>query len=316
MFPTGTVTNDTIRTVGLGDNDNGFFFRYNGATPGLEFLILSSTALGSQSIDQPNWNLDKLNGTGPSGKVLNEKQTQILVIDFQALYVGRVRFGFDIDGEIIYAHEFLHANIKTFPYIATANLPIRVGMIAIAPTGSEEMDFICCSVASEGGLDDSQKFGYTFSQEGSYLTLGTASTHIISLRPKTAFNGFTNRSKIVLQDIEIVNVGNRAVFWSLGIGAVLNTPSYIDHNATYSGVEFDITGTFTSGPTIIINSGYVPATVGTGGGVLATDLTNKYPITLDALGNNRDLGTLTLSANAVGAGTTDIYYSIKWKEIR
>lgn len=316
MFPISAPNNDTIRTVGLGDNDNGFFFRYNGTLPGLEFVILSSTTLGSQSAVQANWNLDKLDGTGPSGIALNEKETQILVIDFQALYVGRVRFGFDIDGEIIYAHEFTHANTKTFPYIATANLPIRVGMFALNSTGSEQMEFICCSVASEGGLEDAQRFGYTFSQEGGYLTLPNTSTHLMSIRPTTTFNSYTNRIKIVLQSIEIVNIGNRALFWSLGIGATLSGASYSNYNTTYSGVEIDTTGAFTSSPAITINSGYLPATIGSGGTAFSSELITKYPITLDALGNPRDFGTLTLSANTVGTGTTDVYYVIKWKEIR
>ena len=39
--------------------------------------------------------------------------------------VGRVRIGFDIDGIVYYAHEFLHANVLTIPYTQTLNLPIR-----------------------------------------------------------------------------------------------------------------------------------------------------------------------------------------------
>lgn len=317
MTLTGSLTPDVNRYVGLGDDNNGFFLKYDGASGKFEFIIRSTTSIGPQIVPEGSWNLDKMNGTGPSGVAMDWKSTQILVIDFQALYVGRVRMGFDVDGQIIYAHEFLNANTFTYPYVATANLPIRVGLEAVNNTGLEEMSFVCCSVASEGGSEDAQRFGYNFTLDGNVLSLASGPTlnYITSLRPTATFAGYVNRVKFVLDSIDIINTGNRSAYFQLGIGATIITPSYTSVNSNYSAMEYDVFGTSTVDPTLVFNSGYVAS----GGGVrtvsVSETIQSKYPITLDAAGAPRDLGTIFLYGYGIG-GTTDLYYTLKWKEIR
>jgi hypothetical protein len=148
---------NVLKFAGLSDGNNGFEFRLNGST--LQLAILSDTDHGDEVVGQADWNLDKLNGNGPSGITLDITKTQILVIDFQALYVGRARLGFDIGGMVVYAHEFNHANLDAFPYIQYATLPVRCGMTC-TDTASTTMRFICCSVISEGGQEDTA--GKTF----------------------------------------------------------------------------------------------------------------------------------------------------------
>lgn len=318
FFPSDPIANDTIKKVGLGDSLDGFFFQYNGLTGRPEFVILSSTTTGNQTVAQNSWNLDKLNGTGPSGITLDLTKTQILVLDFQALYVGRVRFGFDINGEIIYAHEFLHANSTIFPYIATANLPIHASMTAVSlGLVSTDMYFICCSVASEGGIDDSQRFGYNFAYGSSATITSTLATwdYCMQLRPRTNFNGITNRSKFILTELELLNIGNRSIKWQLTIGDIAGG-GWADVNSNYSAMEYAVGGTYVPGTTIVIDEGYAPATGGNKSNNIAAELSNKYPITLDAVGNPRDFGTLTLSAYLLSAGSADLYFTMKWKEIR
>lgn len=316
MFPAGSINNDTLRSVGLSDGTNGFEFQYDGGFAGMAFTIYSSTTAGTQIIQQANWNIDKLDGSGPSQATLDLTKTQILVIDFQALYVGRVRFGFDIDGQIVYAHEFLNNNSTLIaPYIATANLPIRVGMYALATNLTERMHFICCSVSSEGGIEDAERFGYTFTASTPIIAGVNTYQHIMSIQPKSTFGGYTNRSKFSLIDIEVINTGNRAAQWYLGIGASLVAPGWNDVNALYSSYQFDYTGTFGVSPQIIIDGGYAPSGGGSRSGSSSTAIASKYPITLDAAGNQRDFGTLSIAAEGLG-GATDLYFTMKFKEIK
>lgn len=316
MFPGLGINFDSEKIVGLGDNDNGFYFKHNYAgSNDTSFEITSNSQAGTEVVYQSSWNLDKLDGTGPSGITLRVDHTQILVIDFQALYTGRVRMGFDIGGEIIYAHEFLHANIFNYPYIATANLPIRVGMNSISGT-NDAMEFICCSVISEGGAEEIDKFGYTFVQEGT-ATVSTATTYLMSLRPTATFNGFVNRTKFILTEIDVINLGNKAINWKLSIGATAGLiPAYNPVNATYSAIEYDISGSYGVG-TIVIDSGYVGSGLANKGGNNATAIASRYPITLDAAGVDRALGTLTLTADTMGGvGSSVVHFTFKWKEIR
>lgn len=319
LFPSGSAISGSSRKfVGLSDlSNNGFQFRSDGTSGNTEFVILSTTGNGSQVAGQGAWNLDKLDGTGPSGKTLDLTRPQILVIDFQALYVGRVRFGFDIDGEIIYAHEFLNSNSSPqLPYIATANLPIIAGIEDLS-SASDTMHFICCSVASEGGLEDAQRFGYNFSLDGSKTSLGTGLTYLTSIRPRATFgpSSIDNRVKFVLDSIDILNTGNDAAYYQIGIGATLNTPTYADYNTNYSVMEVDTVGTSTAAPVIVFESGHVSSGGGNRTVSVSAEIVSKYPISLDASGQPRSLGTIFLYAKAI-TGSADLYYSIRWKEIR
>lgn len=306
----GGVAN-TLKFAGLSDGVNGFEFRLNGTTK--EFAIYSGSSVGNQTIAQSSWNLDKLDGTGPSGLTLDVTKTQILIIDFQALYVGRVRMGFDIGGKIIYAHQFTHANLVASPYIQTANLPARCGMTCTG-TVSTTMNFICCAVVSEGGTEDVNLFGYSFQQaSGTVSVSDTVFTHLISLRPKTTFNGITNRMRVAYIDTEIFNNGNQPVYWQLVIGQAITSPTWADVNTTYSGVEY-ASGTASGSPAIVIDGGWA-ASSGGAKGVVNTTVASRYPITLDAAGAVRSLGTISIIAKSV-SGAQNCLASIKFREIR
>jgi hypothetical protein len=111
--------------VGYFDNDNGLFFERAGTS--LRFVRRTKTSgiIVDNQIDQTNWNIDKFDGTGPSGVVLDASKAQLLIIDFEWLGVGSVRFGFIIAGTVYYAHRFDAANILTLVYMGIPNLPLR-----------------------------------------------------------------------------------------------------------------------------------------------------------------------------------------------
>lgn len=303
---------NTLKFAGYSDGVNGIEFQLDGTTK--QFKLYSGTGSGNLTVTQSSWNIDKLDGTGASGITLDITKVQILVIDIQALYAGRVRIGFDIGGQIIYAHEFLHANNITPPYIQSANLPVRCGMTCTG-TVSTTMYFLCSAVISEGGSEDINVYGYTFQQDSGAISVGTGGTHILSLRPKTTFNGLTNRTRVAYIDVEIYNAGNQPVQWQLCIGqAISGTTTYNDVNTTYSSSEYNVLGTLSGSPAIIIDGGFV-ASAGSVKGVTNTAIISRYPVTLDAAGLQRSLGTLTLKATSL-SGTQTIYASIKFREIR
>lgn len=303
---------DVLKFAGYSDGVNGVEFQLSGTTK--QFVIYSGTGSGNLTVTQSSWNLDKLDGTGPSGITLDISKVQILIIDIQALYAGRVRIGFDIHGTIIYAHEFLHANNIAPPYIQSANLPVRCGMTCTA-TVSTTMYFLCSAVISEGGSEDINVYGYTFQQDSGIIAVGTGGTHMLSLRPKTTFNGITNRTRVAFIDVEIYNAGNQPVQWQLCVGqAITGTTTYNAVNTTYSSTEYNVLGTLSGSPAIVIDGGYV-ASSGGAKGVTNTAVISRYPITLNQAGAHRSLGTLTLKATSL-SGTQNCYASIKFREIR
>lgn len=297
--------------MGYGEIDvNGVFMEMNGTT--LQASIYSATSSGNATVTQSNWNLDRMDGSGPSGLTIDPTKTHIVIIDLQALYVGRVRIGFDIDGRIWFVHEFLHANIETYPYIQTASLPISSGMTCTG-TVTTDMYLVCCSVISEGG--EIEKAGYSFAQEGTATAGNGTFTHLLSIRPKTTFNSLTNRTGFRLDSIDIAVTGNSPILWRLGIGqAITGTTTFTDVNTTYSAMEFNTAGTLSGTPALVLAQGYVFSSTGTKG-ISNKAITQRIPITLNAAGTARLNGTLTFAASGLGA-TSATRVVFNWIEIR
>ena len=301
---------NVVKFAGLSDGTNGIELQQSGST--VQFAILSATGNGNQTVAKASWNIDKFDGTGPSGLTLDLTKTQILVIDLQALYVGRVRVGFDINGNVYYAHQFTHANSATTPYIQYASLPVRCGMTCTG-TVSTTMRFICSAVVSEGGQEENG--GVPQAVEGTVTAASGTDTHILSVRPKTTFNSITNRSKFALDSLEVMVTGSNPVIWKLCVGqAITGTTTYSDVNATYSAFESNTAGTASGSPALVIASGYVPATA-QNKGTINNRVLSRVPISLSAAGAVRANGTMTVLVQGVG-GTSACRATLNWRELR
>lgn len=168
LFFTGVLSAevDVIKRVGLftslSDNE------YTDKTEGIYFQAYKTSALSdaesyawvinnntnlvpSQSAMQVNWNIDKMDGSGPSNVTLDFSKVQIFVVDYEWLGSGRVRCGFNVDGITYYCHQFLNANNITGTYMTRPNLPIRAELRSVGAS-SGSMKTICASVMSEGGV--------------------------------------------------------------------------------------------------------------------------------------------------------------------
>jgi hypothetical protein len=89
-----------------------------------------SSAYISKTIDyeipQTDWNIDKCDGTGPSGFNIDTSRMQMLYIDYSWYGAGAIRYGFkDQRGEIIYVHRISNANNKTEAFMRSGNMPAR-----------------------------------------------------------------------------------------------------------------------------------------------------------------------------------------------
>jgi hypothetical protein len=302
--------NGVTKFIGYSDGTNGIEFQLNGNIK--QFVIYSSTENGNQTITQNNWNIDKFDGTGRSGINLDISKTQILVVDFQALYVGRVRVGFDINGVVYYVHEFLHANMSTNSYIATANLPLRVGMTNTA-TATTSMNFICSTILSEGGTNLPKGTGFT--ARGSVTATNNARTHLLSVRPASLYQNQTNRVLFTLESIDILVTGNNSVYWELVIGQGLSGINFLPVDLNNSAFEYDSTATIgVSLPSAVIASGFVSATNQSKSSTqLRVD--QSYPITLTRAGTQRISGRISLLVTGLGANTA-VQGVLNWVETR
>lgn len=150
-FCFNSTPNGIRKRVGYFDDDSGIYLEvYNGSVK----VVIRSKVSGSvvnTEVAQANWNLDKLDGSGPSRATLDITKAQILMIDLQWLGVGRVRIGFVVNGVTYYVHQFLHANKISTVYMSNANFrwalilnPTIAGIDAaswsVVPSGSIQYD--------------------------------------------------------------------------------------------------------------------------------------------------------------------------------
>lgn len=77
-------------------------------------------------VPQNRWNMDKMDGTGPSGYNLDVSKMQMAYIDYTWYGAGFIRFGFRGPmGDIVYCHKIANNNVNTSAYMRSGNLPGR-----------------------------------------------------------------------------------------------------------------------------------------------------------------------------------------------
>jgi len=202
----GTKANVRKR-YGYFDDRNGIFFETNGTALRVVRRSYVSGSVVDTVYEQADWNIDKLDGTGPSGYTIDLTKAQIWHFDFQWLGSGRVRWGLNIEGSTIFFHTADAANILATPYSSSADLPLRAELENTDATASAtDMYVTCFSVMSDGGNIDIGKI--TEIDTGTTeVTVSTTETALFATRLKSA----NNRSSAVPLNIDFVmTTGNSA----------------------------------------------------------------------------------------------------------
>ena len=89
-----------------------------------------TNAVVSKTVDlkiaQSTWNIDRCDGTGPSGYNIDLTKMQMFYMDFSWYGAGFIRWGFrGPDGNVIYCHKLINNNVNYEAYMRSGNLPAR-----------------------------------------------------------------------------------------------------------------------------------------------------------------------------------------------
>lgn len=213
------------KEVGYFDDDNGLFLR---SEEGAVSVVRRTHVTGSPvdtAVAQSLWNLDKMDGTGDSGITLDFTKTQIFIIDFEWLGVGRVRFGFVVDGIPVYCHELNNANSLAAVYMSSPNLPVRYSIENDGTGAADDFVHICSSVQSEGGQEELGVLRHVDSGSISGLSTGTKYAMIGIRLQSGKLGGNVNLENMSM----IVTSGNDKAHWELVFnGTVAGTFTYSD----------------------------------------------------------------------------------------
>lgn len=305
----------------------------SGASATVKIVRRTSTSgsVVDNEVSQSSWNIDKFDGTGVSGITIDFTKTQILFIGAQWLGVGRVIVGFDVDGVLYPAHEFLNANSLTVPYTQVFNLPVRC---EIRNTGAAEskarvgyfdhangiylettravaggtINFCCCSVQSEGG---NEVRGFPQSQNPGITSIGvTTRRPVFSVRPSATFSGLVNRAHIEMAEYWL-SAGTNASIYEVVIGGTLTGASWlavgnsVTAGSFIAGVRYKILTVGTTNFTLVgasantVGVSFVATGVGVGTGTATPENScAEYDISATAI-----VGGVTIVVGEVLSGT-------------
>ena len=296
--------------VGYYGAANGYYLELNNSTVSFVERSFVTGAVVNTPVAQASWNVDPMDGSGPSGITLDLTKAQILFMDLEWLGVGTVRIGFVIDGNFYVCHKFHHANIIASTYITTASLPARYEITNTGATsGASTLKQICSSVLSEGGYELRGAQQAVGTPINAPRTLTTANTYypIVSIRLKsTRLDGIA-----VATALSVIGNTSGNFNWQVIVGGTTTAGSWISAG-TNSSVEYNLTGTsFTGGR--IIASGYFTATASTS---VSVDILRAALLStqLERNGLTEVASEFTLVL-AAGTNGESVFGSIDWEEI-
>jgi hypothetical protein len=301
---------------------NGVYFECSGN----EYSInISSNSTKFINVIRSDWNIDKMNGTGPSGLTLDFTKTQLFVADMEWLGVGRVRFGFYAYGRIQYCHQVINVNTLTSPYTTSINLPICFSIHSNLSPGTPANNFtqICSAVISEGGYGPlGRPFSVSTQTTGINVSANTE-TPIIFLK-----GGGSNyyHQNIIPTSYSMIGASTndlilfKLVLFLAGTYTVAE-PTWTNVNSGYSVAQYAIN---TQTPTlpysitngIVLDQGYFFGR-GTNSFTTLGDIFSSQILQLTSdINNNPDILVLTATfINTGGGSTSSIRGAIQWQEI-
>lgn len=300
--------------VGYYGASNGYYLELDNTTVSFVERSFVTGVVVNTPVAQASWNVDKMDGSGPSGVTLDLTKSQILFMDLEWLGVGTVRIGFVIDGNFYVCHKFHHANILASTYITTASLPLRYEITNTSATsGVSTMKQICSTVMSEGGFTLNglqQAIGTPITTPRNLAVAGTFYP-IVSIRLSTSPNRLD--AIVICTAISIMATSAGDYNWQVVASGTTTAGSW-NSAGVNSAVDYNITGTgFTGGR--ILASGFLNATntVSTQVDILKEALF-KTQLERNGLTSTPYELTIVVASNAGGGGGA-VLASMDWEEI-
>ena len=299
--------------VGYFGTDNGIYVQLNNSTLSFVERSLVTGAITESIVPQAVWNVDTLDGNGPSGVTLDITKAQILFMDIEWLGEGTVRIGFVIDGNFIVCHRFNHANLITSTYITTASLPLRYEITNTGATASAStLKQVCSTVISEGGYElrgAQQAVGTSITAPKTFAVAGTYYPMIGIRLKSTALDAI-----VITTAVSLLGLGNGKNYaWRIVQSATTTGGSWVSAGVD-SSVEYNLTGTSVTGGRILAQ-GYVNSS---NQGSPSINIL-KEAIFASQLERNTFTGArlelvIEMAIDATG-GTLGAYVSLDWEEV-
>jgi hypothetical protein len=300
--------------VGYYGAANGYYLEQNNSTVSFVERSSVSGSLVDTPVAQANWNVDPLDGSGPSGITLDLTKAQILFMDLEWLGVGTVRIGFVIDGNFYVCHRFNHANLITSTYITTASLPIRYEITNTAATASSSrLKQICSTVLSEGGYQLTGLQQAVGTPVTTPRTLAGAGTFypIVSIRLKTSPNRLD--AIVISTAISVVATTSGHYNWQVVASGTTSGGTWVGAPGD-SSVDYNLTGTSITGGRILASGFFGVSNQGSTQVDILKEALFKTQLERNSF-TSTPFELSILVASDVGGGGGNVLASMDWEEV-
>lgn len=305
VFSAGTLgapKANVRKRIGQFDVSDGLFFEHDGLTVNVVRRSSTSGSVVDTKIAQSSWNIDKFDGTGPSGVTIDFTKHQLFYMQYAFQGFGDLVFGFYHNGRVRFCHRIAIANVIAVPSMKTGHLPCRIEITNTAASASSTtISYNSFTVKNEG--KDSDQEGQVRSYSGAALkTVAVTTTPVISIRLASGFE----KAIVDLVKTSIFVQSADEVIWTIYLSPTLTGSTFA---TTSSFVNIDTAATTMTGGTELLS------------GVLSQN-NNSGEIVQDLLSAvNSYFGVslagtptiITLAARS-RAGTADVLSTVVWKE--
>jgi hypothetical protein len=299
------------RRFGLFDSLNGAYFE-DGGDDSYYVAVRRNTESGpvERRVARANWNIDPLDGTGPSGITADPQAIQHMVIEYEWYGAGMVEFKFIINNNAYPVHQFRTGNVEEYSWSSTAALPVRIELTNVTGTpGTHTFLQGSHSFATEARTEllgrqhsvASPLTGYTLSEKNTFYPL-------VAIRLKAdRLNGV-----VIPDEFAGATLDNTSIFVRVIEGAIVTGGEWISFSPA-SPVEYNLTATgFTNGNilgTNFINSGNI-GSVQSFSERSITQLARKTTTTIGDTSETFLVAVASSAANKTG------WASLGWIEVR
>lgn len=296
--------------VGYFGTDNGIYFQLNNQTSSFVERSLVTGLVTETVVNQSAWNVDTLDGTGPSGVVLDITKAQIMFMDIEWLGEGTVRVGFIIDGVFLLCHKFNHANYIVSTYITTASLPLRYEITNTGVTAnSSTLKQVCSTVISEGGYElrgAQQAVGTPITAPKSLAVAGTYYP-IVSIKLRAGYQD----AVVILTALSIMGVATGIYNWKVIANGTTSGGAWVPAGVN-SAVEYNITGTSFAGGRTLASGFLTSSTQASVSLDILKEALFSFQLERDSFtGTSYELSLIV----AASTNTELVYSSMDWEEV-
>jgi hypothetical protein len=237
---------DTVVFVAtaLGPKSGSFTVSSTGTADGTFATTITGVAATDNWVYQNQWNVDRMDGNGPSLMTLDHTKGNVYEVSYQYLGYGQISFAIEDTGTGYPhpVHRIEYANNNTSPSLLLPNL--KVGWFAASLGSTTDLSIFGASCAAFIEGKGITNFRAPEAQGNNKTGIGTTLTSVIAIRNRAIINSNINSAQVVLKFVSVAVDGTKPARAEIILNPVLaGEPNWTYQDESNSIIEYDTAGT-------------------------------------------------------------------------